>query len=256
MSELTVDIHEPDANLETLRYLASTDTKNRFPFEISKQDLTIKTEKESLKIADYLFKHALAMERKTVQDCLHSIFQGRAQEQALNMYENYQINVWCVSGDISTLKEKDQKSIISFLANLQIQYKFITMIVPDDEMMMYYLLMLCHKFEKDLTPNYHVHRHDLTDDEEQVGILMGIQGIGIELARNLLTRFGTIEQIIQAYPKGLEQVEKIGKEKSKHIYEIFRKQYKPCAMCDHYENKICKLTEKETTRNKTCSEWD
>jgi len=246
MSEVFVDIHEPDENVETLLYITSTDIKNRFPFQIIKKDL---------KIADYVFKNALAMERKTVQDCLHSIFQGRAQEQALNMSQNYTTNVWCVSGDLSVFKEKDQKAITTFLANLQIQYHFITMIIPDDTLMMYYFLILCYNLEHTLTPVYHVHRHDLTHDEEQVGILMGVQGIGLEIARNLLTYFGTLEKIFQASQKELEKVEKIGKEKSKHIQEIFQKKYHSCASCECYDDGTCTLTEKETSPNKTCKEW-
>ena len=246
MSEVFVDIHEPDENVETLLYLTSTDIKNRFPFQILKKDL---------KIADYVFKNALAMERKTVQDCLHSIFQGRAQEQALNMSQNYTLNIWCVSGDLSILKEKDQKAIMTFLANLQIRYKFITMILPDDTLMMYYFLIMCYNLEHDLIPNYQVHRHDLTNDEEQVGMLMGIMNIGIELARNLLTHFGTLEKIVQASQKELEKVEKIGKKKSNHIQEIFRKKYLPCVACEFFDGEMCTLTEKETSPNKTCKEW-
>jgi Fanconi anemia group M protein len=65
-----------------------------------------------------------------------------------------------------------------------------------------------------------------SEEEWQLLVLESLPEVGPKIARNLLKKFKSIRGIANASVEELMQVEKIGKEKAKRIYEIINREWK------------------------------
>jgi Fanconi anemia group M protein len=69
-------------------------------------------------------------------------------------------------------------------------------------------------------------RKPLSDTELQEYIMSGLPGVGPSLAKSLLSKFKTIEKIVNASEDELKEVDKIGSKKALEIQRILKKEYK------------------------------
>lgn len=64
-----------------------------------------------------------------------------------------------------------------------------------------------------------------TPPQEQESVLMGIKGIGPEIAASLLLHFSSLNNIFNATEKQLTEIDGIGPKTAKKIYELIRRKY-------------------------------
>ena len=69
-------------------------------------------------------------------------------------------------------------------------------------------------------------RKPLSDTELQEYITSGLPGVGPSLAKSLLDKFKSIENIVNASEDELKDVEKIGSKKAQEIKRILKREYK------------------------------
>ena len=69
-------------------------------------------------------------------------------------------------------------------------------------------------------------RKPLTLKQQQEFLIESLPGIGPQISRSLLTRFGTIKNLVNAKEEELMQIEKIGKIKASQIKKVLEENYK------------------------------
>jgi len=185
--------------------------------------------------------YLLRIERKSVDsDLLNSIRSGLLSEELRHILNEADIPIWLKEGDmtlrrLASLQGGDPMHIYNAIDNASISAQLAGIIVinsPAPNRTAERLKSVYEYFEKD------EHRMMLTvkrldvpiilfDKEynQTIALLMGLPGIGQELAERLLKHFGSIESILTAPEEELQKVEGIGSGKAKAIKEFISKRW-------------------------------
>ena len=155
-----------------------------------------------LDVADYIIGDR-AIERKTTDDFISSLFSGRLFDQAKRLSEAYGMPLMVVEGDIQTLLDKISRPRVfwgSMLA-LVLQYNvrpFFTLDAQQtSELIFTYALHL--SSAKRRAPPIIVKKPRIsTETQAQLLIVESLPAIGPEFADRLLQRFGTVRRIFEA----------------------------------------------------------
>lgn len=183
---------------------------------------------EKLKVGDFIISKDVIVERKTVDDFVSSLIDGRLFNQAKNMRENYPFPIFIIEGDFDGFFSRNisskavWSSLISLILNYDSKLLFTSSLKETAE-----VLELLAKKEQLHEKKEIVLRNKLrklTLKEQQQFLLEGLPGIGPKLAKNLLNTFKTPQKVINASFDELVKVEKIGPKKGKLILKILRQE--------------------------------
>lgn len=209
---IQIDSNEPDDILENMKFLLSINSK-MLEFKIEE------VEKEKLGFGDMRLG-SLGAERKKVEDFAGSIKDGRIFVQIQGMVNNYKYPYLLISGDLNKLKQPIIKGILTSVADFEARYGLRVRFLPSDMFLCYYFLMLCYKHSKKLDPNYKILRPKISEEDESIVCLIGIQNLGVKKAKALIEHFGSISKISKSTIKELMNINGIGKKLSKHILNV------------------------------------
>jgi ERCC4-type nuclease len=178
------------------------------PSKLIKQNLSI--EFRELKIGDYLVKDTI-IERKTTNDFLASMIDRRLHKQIKEMkqYQNYLL---IVEG---TIKEnKLTNPLRGLILSLNLYHKIPTIFTKDEEETANYIRLLSNKKAKEISPLQS--KSNLTPEERRLYILQAFPNIGPTKSKQLLKKFNSLKNIINANEKELEEI------MGKHSKELIR----------------------------------
>jgi len=203
---------------------ASNVTKELFSHE------DVKTIMKPLDIADYVLSKDVCVERKTIEDFLGSILDGRLFQQMLNMRQNYLKPLVILEGNLDelfTLRNIHRNSIIGALTSIALDYQVPVLNTRDAKETAEYLYVIAKREQigRDTEVRLRVGRKGLTLAEQQRFIIEGLPLVGPLLAKNLLEKFGSIKAIVDADEKTLQEIENLGKKKAKLIQKVLREKY-------------------------------
>ena len=206
------------------REQASTVTKELFEKECK---IIMKT----LDIGDYVLSKDVCIERKTVEDFLASMLDGRLFSQMINLRENYEKPLILVEGNMDelyTLRNIHKNSIIGALTSIALDYNVPILNTKNAKETAEYLFVIAKREQiaKDREVAIRIGRKGLTINEQQRFVVEGLPLVGPSLARNLLETFGSIKAIVDANEKELQEVEGLGKGKAKKIRKLLEAEFK------------------------------
>lgn len=218
ITDITVDDREPIEIYENLKFFITTVPR----FSI------FNLHRRRLPVGDIVYGN-LAAERKAVDDAIKSIHDGRIFEQCQNMTANYEYVYLLVAGEPHQFGDPaDIKAVYTTMADVELRYNIRSRFCMNEEYLCYYFLMLCFKLYKKVRPTWHVNRIVRRLEDEQLSMLMGIKGIGKKHAQQLLNKFKTLKNIMNATEDQLmgspNEKGRIGPIKAKHIKEVFEKE--------------------------------
>jgi len=112
---------------------------------ISEQD-GFKVKVKRLKTGDYVFQD-VAIERKTINDFIGSILDGRLKSQITRMNEKFKYNYVLVSGLISKRENKEfnDHAILGMLASLLVKSNVNVIMLENDKDLIYFVNRLFNK---------------------------------------------------------------------------------------------------------------
>jgi ERCC4-type nuclease len=192
-------------------------------FEMLKE-MGVQVIRKRLEVADYLIVHhgfMAAVERKSASDYISSIVDGRFFDQLHNLSRSYELSLFCIIGKPEFSRIRRDAFIGSLIS---IALKSGRKIVPIQlESERDFCLML-----KSL--DRQIQRGDLktlprlrkVDADDSVAMLTAIPGVGVEKAKRLLERFGSIERVVNASIPELMRVEGIGQKQARRIFDFVR----------------------------------
>jgi len=197
-------------------------------------------EYKELKVADYIVKD-VAIERKSVPDLIHSLFNKRLfrQLREIKQYENYLL---IIEGNLITQTNKlfstdikknskfhrgQKKSLHpnalkGFILSILLKYKVPIIFTKDYSETAEYIFLIAKKQNK--TTNLNPKKFLKTKNEELIFVIESLNGIGPKKARLLLEKFKTLKNIFSASEK--ELIELLGKNGEK-LYRIINLKYIP-----------------------------
>mgnify|MGYP003649512018 CR=1 FL=1 len=182
-----------------------------------------------LEIGDYVLQTepSVCFEAKSIEDFLGSVRNKRLFNQIDNMQDAYDINTVLIHGkleDATTYldltgplgndnhrwKNKLKGMICGAMASINIHTETNCLWVPSLDEAAHIVMASCSQVKKPLIIKKQLPKKTRTDDS-RVDVLVGIDGISAQKARELLSKHGSINEIASCNIKDLTKIKGIGK---------------------------------------------
>lgn len=179
---------------------------------------------KELKVADYIVK-GIAIERKTVEDFLGSMLNGRLVKQ-LEELQQYEQKLLFIEGiKEQELYTEDSKginpnAIRGFLLSIVIKYNVPIIFTKHPRDTAKFIETLAKKKQREAPLN--VRKKAFNQKEQLQYIVESFPGIGPKTAKKILTEFKTLRNFINSDKK---QIEKVLGKKGLAIHNLFEANY-------------------------------
>lgn len=194
--------------------------------ELINQGIDIET--KSLVTADYILSERVGVELKTKEDFIKSIIDKRLLRQLRELRKNFESPIIILQGeeDLYSIRNVHPNAILGMLATIAISYgiPIITTKNPIETANLLKIIAKREQEEKDKDFGVRLEKKPLTTKELQEYIVESFPGIGPSIAKNLLKKYKSIKNIINA--EDLESIESLGKKRAEEIKNITEEVYK------------------------------
>ena len=183
-----------------------------------------------LEIGDYVISNDIIIERKTIDDFITSMLDGRLFNQLIKMNENYKMPLMLVEGsqkELFALRNVHRNAIIGCLTAIALNYRTPILFTENKEETAEYIYVTAKREQlgKDKDIKLRTGRKGLTVQEMQQFIVESLPLIGPSTAKNLLKHFGSVKAVFSAELRELQEAENIGKTKAKKIKKVIDSKY-------------------------------
>jgi ERCC4-related helicase len=197
--------------------------------ELFEQGAIIRT--KQLDVGDYIASKDVCIERKSVEDFLNSMIDGRLFNQLVTIRNNYEKPLLLLEGnmqEIFTLRNIHKNAVMGALTSIALDYQVPIINTKNPKETAEYIFNISKREQlgKYKEIRLRLGRKGLTEKEKQQFIIEGLPTVGPMLAKNLLKKFNSIKKIANASEKKLQTIENLGPKKAKEIYKIFNTDYK------------------------------
>ena len=199
--------------------------------QVSKElyELDVRLVPASLPAGDYIASERVGIERKSQEDFLQSVVNGRIFAQAKNLANSFERPIIVLEGreDIYSLRNLHENAIRGAMSSLIIDYEVPILRTEDCIDTARFIAGIARREQLDLGKEVQIRgdKRAFSPTEWQEFIVASLPGVGRILAKNLLRKFGSVEGVFGASEGELRQVRKIGKKKATKIVEIIKKRY-------------------------------
>lgn len=188
-------------------------------------DSGIEVELAALDVADYILSEDVGVEFKTVEDFVNSLVDGRLLEQIKDLKYNFKRPLIILEGedDLFAVRNIHPNSIRGMLATITVTFG-IPIITTRNSLESAEMMLMIAKREqgdrslKSYSPN--PTRRGVSLEEQQIHFVAALPDIGEKLAKELLEKFNSPIDIVNASVDDLKNVDKIGEGKAKKIREL------------------------------------
>ncbi len=185
---------------------------------------------KQLDIGDYIASKDVCIERKTIEDFVSSMIDGRLFNQIVTMRNNYDKPLILLEGnmdEIFTLRNIHKNSIVGALTSIALDYQVPIINTKNSRETAEYVYNIAKREQigQQKEIRLRMGRKGLTIKEQQQFIVEGLPAVGPTMAKNLLAHFKSIKKIASADEKKLQKVDNMGPKKAKQIFKVFNVDY-------------------------------
>ncbi|MBI4894999.1 MAG: hypothetical protein HY831_00765 [Candidatus Aenigmarchaeota archaeon] len=195
----------------------------------SDSKISVDVIQKQLGVADFLLSERVAVERKTVEDFLQSIVDGRLFKQASNLKRSYKKPLLIIEGedDIFSSRNIHPNAICGAMASISIDSCIPIIWTKNQKETANFLYTIAKREQTELEKSVRIREKIrlLTKNQRQEYIVSGLPKISTVLARRLLEYFKTPENIFKASEEELVKVDGIGKDRAKIIRKSLTRKY-------------------------------
>jgi DNA excision repair protein ERCC-4 len=189
------------------------------PEELSKLDVRVYFSR--LRVADYVISPEIAVERKALPDFVSSVYDGRLFVQASELSSSYRKPYLIVEGDIKELNDltKNVNSYYGAIASVTLAYDLRIIHTADRAQTASAIAALIqHSRARPLPPGSITAAPKGNDEpQQQLYLVSALPGVGVKLARRMLSRYGTPRKIMNLTESQLALVQGLGGKRAARI---------------------------------------
>lgn len=191
----------------------------------------IKVKEEILGLGDYIIGDTI-IERKTIKDFISSTINKRLLKQILKLKESpFENKMLIIEGyEEESLYDRgnlNNNAIRGMLLSIVLDHKIGLIFTKDTEDTINFLEVLCKRKEKKPREISLVAKPKFFNIyEQQEFIVESFPGIGKALAKEILKKFRTIKNFVNASEYELKRIKKLGERKARKIKQIIETNYK------------------------------
>ena len=209
-------------------YVDVREKQSQIPMYLVKLGVTVIY--KELEIGDYIPAEGYIIERKRIDDLMHSVFQGRFFDQIRRLMTSGNKVILLIEGDLLSLRRfTDHYKAVEAAVVTAVLYNNLKLILSRNarnsaEVIKY----VSEKLQSKGNParpqllTYRKVRKPKDQDlrEWQIYILSSFPGIGLSLATKLLKKFGSLKEVFSASTSELSRIEGVTEEKARTIHKI------------------------------------
>lgn len=182
---------------------------------------------QTMAVADYQITEDVAIERKTAKDFVDSIVDKRLFKQARMMQEEFKKPILILEGDDFYSGFINPDAIRGSIASIALDFGITIIPTRNSEDTAAMIKRMAIREQKGEKRSVSVRTEKKPQNlwEQQLFIIESLPNIGPVNAKNLLTHFGSIEEIMNASESKLQEVEGIGKKISENIRKVIESKY-------------------------------
>lgn len=189
-------------------------------------DISLKT----LEVGDYVVSDRVGIERKTVEDFLSTLMDGRDLfGQISDLRRTFDRPLLIIEGEgLYTARQIHANSIRGVLSSIAIDFGVPIIFSRDEEDTAALIAIMAKREQTDNKKDISLHgkKTSLTLKEQQEYVISSLPEIGPAVARNLLLHFGSVERVIAASREELMEVGLVGPKTADRIREVVNGEYK------------------------------
>lgn len=176
---------------------------------------------------DYLIDNWLLIERKEVNDLVSSIVSGRLFKQAEKLARAPFTGLFVVEGNYGSIQSRISRSaLLGTLSSINLIFSIGIIKVQSPQEALSVMRFAASQYKRQKAQDYaRLGYRPKSNYRQQLFILQGLPNIGIKLAKQLLTEFTTVRDVINATPQQLTRIKGIGKHKAERIQQILTETY-------------------------------
>jgi len=178
---------------------------------------------------DYVLGEGFAVERKTFQDFVQSIYKKRLFEQLERLHRAYSRCCLIVEGDLGYGLATLYNPLIFWgaLAKATIEWSIPMVFTVNEDQTAQFIFSLAKKLQEEEKERVEVRYKpkSYTRADQQRFAVQGLPGIGPKLSDKLLRTFGSVRRVFIAAQGELLRVEGFGRKRVKEISQFLDAQY-------------------------------
>ena len=185
----------------------------------------IKTEIKTLMVGDYIVGPETVVERKSIQDLLSSIFDGRLFDQCNRLKEHFQFPILLIEGNVDEIDSITENPLIFYgaLSTIAVDFKIPIIPTPSAIHTAKLLVSLCSKKESIKGPFLKKIKKSNDLHKQQLSVLCSLPGIGEKSAMRILEKFGSPIIALNSTSKELAKIPGLGEIRAKKIKKMLEK---------------------------------
>jgi len=182
----------------------------------------INVEIKTLQVGDYIVSPETVVERKSIQDFMSSIFDGRLFDQCNRLKENFQFPIIILEGNVDEIEDITENPLVFYGAMSTIAIDFKIPIIPTSNASDTVKLLVAMCSRKKSTSGHYLKKIKKSTDieKQQLSVLSSLPGVGEKTAIRMLEKFGTPLQVLGASVTDLSKVSGLGNERAKKIKKM------------------------------------
>ena len=188
----------------------------------------IKTEIKTLQIGDYIVGPETVVERKSIQDLISSVFDGRLFDQCSRLKEHFQYPILLVEGNVDEIESITENPLVFYgaLSTIAIDFKIPIIPTPNASHTAKLLVSLCSKKESIKGPFLKKIKKSNNIQKQQLSVLCSLPGIGEKTAIRILEKYDSPFIALSATSKELGKIPGLGETRAKKIKSMLENKSK------------------------------
>ena len=189
------------------------------------KDIGVNVEIKTLPIGDYIVSHETVVERKSINDLIASIFDGRLFDQCNRLKEHYQFPIILLEGNVDEIESITENPLVFYgaLSTIAIDYKIPIIPTPNASHTAKLLVSLSSRKESIKGPLLKKIKKSNDVQKQQLSVLCSLPGVGEKIAIRMLEKFESPLKVLSASTKDLAKIPGLGESRAKKIKKMLEK---------------------------------
>jgi len=188
----------------------------------------ISVEPQQLDVGDYVLSTRIGVERKSVDDFLESLINGKLFKQVSQLREAYSRPVLILEGEnLLTKRNINHNAIFGSLASISVDFGIPVLTTKDASETADLLHVIAKREQREDKKDVAVRgeKTQMSLKERQQFLVEGLPNVSAVIAKRLLSHFGSIKDITNASEQELMDVNGVGKNISSEIIKLLNADY-------------------------------
>ena len=189
------------------------------------KSIGVNVEIKTLPIGDYIVSHETVVERKSINDLISSIFDGRLFDQCNRLKENFQFPIILLEGNVDEIESITENPLVFYgaLSTIAVDYKIPIIPTPNASHTAKLLVSLSSRKESIKGPLLKKIKKSNDVQKQQLVVLSSLPGVGEKTAIRMLEKFGSPLKVLSAPTKDLAKISGLGESRAKKIKKMLEK---------------------------------